>query len=406
MYQICFLKVLTGKKVFLLLPPTEGNMKLYEKWLCSRKCSDTFFLDMVCNETEEKFCDSEVSDLKRKKIKVEQCIKVTLQEDQTLIIPSGWIHAVYTPLDTIVIGGNFLHGLDIKKQLAVYSLETRTRVPAKFRFPQFVRLMFYAGIYYFKKMKHKTSFLCKAELDELNALIDALRVWAIRPEGKVNVIGSLAHTIEECIETLQKCRGIKNVNQMLITMEDELEQILREDKKSKKLTISSQQNVCQSSKVYCPQVIQQEVKVKPKIRLKLGNKKGVNPTFTIKLSKASFTSSTESQPSSLVKITKKKHKIVDISSYRGEIQNDDDEWFPGKKQKKKKREKSINVHVPDIEPNIKSFEVLAGSKKKSSMPVTNNVKPIPKKFKDKTNQRKKLYSRQTSKEILRKKLKF
>lgn len=31
-----------------------------------------------------------------------------------MIIPTGWIHGVYTPKDTLVIGGNFLHGLIIR----------------------------------------------------------------------------------------------------------------------------------------------------------------------------------------------------------------------------------------------------------------------------------------------------
>ena len=33
---------------------------------------------------------------------------VDLHEGDTLIIPSGWIHAVYTPVDSMVFGGNFL----------------------------------------------------------------------------------------------------------------------------------------------------------------------------------------------------------------------------------------------------------------------------------------------------------
>lgn len=33
------------------------------------------------------------------------------------MIPTGWIHAVYTPKDSIVFGGNFLHSLNISLQL-------------------------------------------------------------------------------------------------------------------------------------------------------------------------------------------------------------------------------------------------------------------------------------------------
>lgn len=40
----------------------------------------------------------------------------------------GWIHAVYTPEDTLVFGGNFLHSFNIPMQLNIYSVEDRTRV--------------------------------------------------------------------------------------------------------------------------------------------------------------------------------------------------------------------------------------------------------------------------------------
>jgi hypothetical protein len=51
-----------------------------------------------------------------------------------MIIPTGWIHAVYTPKDSVVIGGNFLQGLNIGGQIDVYNIENETDVPAKFRY--------------------------------------------------------------------------------------------------------------------------------------------------------------------------------------------------------------------------------------------------------------------------------
>jgi F-box/leucine-rich repeat protein 10/11 len=33
---------------------------------------------------------------------------VDLSEGDTMLIPSGWIHAVWTPENSLVIGGNFL----------------------------------------------------------------------------------------------------------------------------------------------------------------------------------------------------------------------------------------------------------------------------------------------------------
>ena len=45
---------------------------------------------------------------------LEGCMKYELQAGDTLLIPSGWPHAVVTPTDSLVIGGNFLHGLDFE----------------------------------------------------------------------------------------------------------------------------------------------------------------------------------------------------------------------------------------------------------------------------------------------------
>jgi len=36
---------------------------------------------------------------------------------ETVFLPSGWIHAVMTPVDSMVFGGNFLHKLCIPMQL-------------------------------------------------------------------------------------------------------------------------------------------------------------------------------------------------------------------------------------------------------------------------------------------------
>jgi len=40
----------------------------------------------------------------------------------------GWIHAVYTPEDSLVFGGNFLHSFNVVTQLRVWDIETKTHV--------------------------------------------------------------------------------------------------------------------------------------------------------------------------------------------------------------------------------------------------------------------------------------
>jgi hypothetical protein len=136
------------------MEPTKENLQVYEDWLCRSNQAALFLPDLM-------------------KAKV---FTVTLQESQTLVIPSGWIHAVYTPVDSVVIGGNFLHGLDISTMLEIYHLETRSRVPDRFRFPYFLPLMFYAGAMFLRKLQENV-FICDKELEGLGALIGALEGW-------------------------------------------------------------------------------------------------------------------------------------------------------------------------------------------------------------------------------------
>jgi len=112
--------VLRGKKVFWLIPPTPANLKAFEHWTMSGKQSDVFFGDLV-----------------------ERCGRVSLEPGNTFFIPSGWIHAVYTPIDSLVFGGNYLHPYAIERQLRVAQLEETLKVPHKYRFPFFTEMMWW-----------------------------------------------------------------------------------------------------------------------------------------------------------------------------------------------------------------------------------------------------------------------
>ena len=75
---------------------------------------------------------------------MEKCGRIVIEEGNTLLIPSGWIHAVFTPEDSLVFGGNFLHSFSIEKQLRVAQIEENTKVPHKFRFPFFTEMQWYS----------------------------------------------------------------------------------------------------------------------------------------------------------------------------------------------------------------------------------------------------------------------
>ena len=96
----------SGEKHFFLIKPTPGNLSLYERWMCLSNKSETFLGDMV-----------------------DKCYKLELKQGQTLFIPTGWIHAVYTPVNSVVFGGHFLHSLNIQLQLKVNELLDRFMDP-------------------------------------------------------------------------------------------------------------------------------------------------------------------------------------------------------------------------------------------------------------------------------------
>ena len=89
------------KKTFLLIPPTEKNLSLYEKWLCSKNQNDRYFLDMSMEDDSLDKGNSHahegdhVDGPTTTKDKVGPVLWITVEEIQIFIIPSAWIHAVY-----------------------------------------------------------------------------------------------------------------------------------------------------------------------------------------------------------------------------------------------------------------------------------------------------------------------
>ena len=135
--------ILKGKKIFWLIPPTETNLKAYQQWTLSGRQGDVFFGDIV-----------------------EKCGMITLEAGHTFFIPSGWIHAVFTPEDSLVFGGNFLHSYAIEKQIRIAQIEEITKVPIKFRFPYFTELQWYALDKYVYALLGRTNLDFDEEVNE------------------------------------------------------------------------------------------------------------------------------------------------------------------------------------------------------------------------------------------------
>ncbi|KAL5337849.1 JmjC domain-containing histone demethylation protein 1 [Aspergillus crustosus] len=120
--------ILKGKKTFFFIPPKDKHLKKYEDW-CNSPAQDYTFLG---DQTKE-------------------CYRVDLSEGDTMLIPSGWIHAVWTPENSLVIGGNFLTRLNYGMQIKIAKVEKETKVPLKFRYPFFQKIQWYTALRYLEE---------------------------------------------------------------------------------------------------------------------------------------------------------------------------------------------------------------------------------------------------------------
>ncbi|KAL2355146.1 hypothetical protein BJ546DRAFT_841564 [Cryomyces antarcticus] len=120
--------ILKGKKTFFFIPPKPKHLKKYEQWCLSPAQNWTFLPDQT-----------------------RECYRVDLSEGDTMLIPSGWIHAVWTPENSLVIGGNFLTRMHYQTQFRVADIEKTTKVGRKFRYPHFQKVMWYTVVRYLEQ---------------------------------------------------------------------------------------------------------------------------------------------------------------------------------------------------------------------------------------------------------------
>ena len=123
-----FYHILKGKKTFFFIPPKEKHLKKYEEWCLSPAQNWTFLGDQT-----------------------KECYRVDLSEGDTMFIPAGWIHAVWTPEDSLVIGGNFLTRLNYGMQFRIAQIEKATGVARKFRYPHFQKIHWYTAFRYLEE---------------------------------------------------------------------------------------------------------------------------------------------------------------------------------------------------------------------------------------------------------------
>ncbi|XP_030590207.1 histone lysine demethylase PHF8 [Archocentrus centrarchus] len=188
--------VLRGEKIFYLISPTPANLALFERWSSSSNQNEMFFGDQV-----------------------DMCYKCSVKQGNTLFIPTGWIHAVLTPVDCLAFGGNFLHSLNIDMQLRAYEIEKRLSTADLFKFPNFETVCWYVGKHLLdtfrglrENRRHPATYLVHGA----KALNNAFRSWT-RKEA-------LAEHEVEIPETINTQALVKDLAKEIRLVEDIFQQ--------------------------------------------------------------------------------------------------------------------------------------------------------------------------------------
>ncbi|XP_033126166.1 lysine-specific demethylase 7B-like isoform X2 [Anneissia japonica] len=180
--------ILKGEKIFYLIKPSLSNLTLYERWVASSNQNEMFFGDQV-----------------------NSCYRCRITEGQTFFIPTGWIHAVLTDVDSLVFGGNFLHTFSIPLQIRIYELEKRLKTPQHFQFPWFEMTMWYAAKHLLdllKNYKDDKKIPPTYILEGSKELLATLRSWTGKKENLKCHQGEIP-------ESVQYSHLIKDLNKQL-----------------------------------------------------------------------------------------------------------------------------------------------------------------------------------------------
>ena len=170
--------LLSGTKVFLLAPPTEGNLAAFQAWASSPAQARTYLMDSLS-----------------------WVHRAQVGPGDTLLIPGGWIHCVSTPSDAIALGGNFLHLLNLRVACRVADIELQLGVPPQARFPGFAHAMWYfASKFGTDGTATKNPWVQRSAL----AVLRALRAWRQEGPGSVHAPPpDLEHCVDDVIAQLE-----------------------------------------------------------------------------------------------------------------------------------------------------------------------------------------------------------
>ena len=143
--------MIMGKKIFFIIEPTYKNIQIYKSW-CNLENRESINLASL----------------------VSKCYKIELFAGNTLIMPNGWIHSVYTEEDSIAFSGAFLHSFNIPSQLNSYKIDLEIYGDT---LKDFKEHHFSAAVYYTKLLKNNQKSFSAKFIQDLYCLEKYLNQW-------------------------------------------------------------------------------------------------------------------------------------------------------------------------------------------------------------------------------------
>lgn len=182
--------VVKGKKVFMAAPDTEHNIRQFLNWSSSDDQND--FLGE----------------------RLEKCVRLELNEGDTMFLPGGWFHAVSTPEDSVVVGGNYINPLRLKQLLTVRKIERQLDISSQAEYPKFDMLMYYAAGDFIKRCQQsrerggrmQKAIVTKLEAKGLESLAAYLESVVDQLESSLRG-GRLTKEKRALIENVERCKG-------------------------------------------------------------------------------------------------------------------------------------------------------------------------------------------------------
>ena len=119
--------VICGEKWFYLIPPSTLIFKYYFEWNCLQLNGRMWFPE---------YCRRRLNQDNIKNFEF-TIFRLVVHAKETVLLPSGWMHCVYTPYVAQALGGNYLSEINAKYQIQCFVMEELLAVGVKYKLENF-----------------------------------------------------------------------------------------------------------------------------------------------------------------------------------------------------------------------------------------------------------------------------